>query len=211
MGQFGTSSTNTTNKSEKKWGLDNQRDCFPLSFTKNTTQTPSRSKIEPVKKLPHNPKNSWSKKSCKKPESQSSKTDITRVDDYAYAQHLKNTRCFFPTSVRYVVADSYYYRSKFWDAVRELNLDFSGKLRVNANLRYLYTGEQNKLGAPRKYDGKVDCNDLSRLNFVKYIKPGVSLYTLVVWSCCLKCEISLACISEVQANRKIKNTLLFQY
>ncbi|MGB7892777.1 MAG: hypothetical protein WCF82_12860, partial [Microcoleus sp.] len=33
-GQFGTSSTNTTNKSEKKWGLDNKRDCFPLSFTK---------------------------------------------------------------------------------------------------------------------------------------------------------------------------------
>ena len=33
--------------------------------------------------------------------------------------------------------------------------------------------------APRKYDDKVDCQDLSRLNFVKYIKPGVSLYTLV--------------------------------
>ena len=100
-----------------------------------------------------------------------------------------------------MVADGYYYRSKFWDAVRELNLDFIGKLRVDANLRYLYTGEQNKLGSPRKYDGKVDCNDLSPLNFVKYIKPGVSLYTLVVWSCCLKCEISLACISEVQARR----------
>jgi hypothetical protein len=51
--------------------------------------------------------------------------------------------------------------------------------RVDANLRYLYTGEQKKLGAPRKYDGKVDCQDLSRLNFVKYIKPRVSLYTLV--------------------------------
>jgi hypothetical protein len=35
------------------------------------------------------------------------------------------------------------------------------------------------LGAPRKYDGKFDCQDLSRLNFVKEIKPGVSLSTLV--------------------------------
>src|SRR4028119_1936442 len=147
------------------------------------------------------------KKNCKKPDSQSSKPDITRVDDYA--KHLKNTRCSFPTSVRYLVADGYYYRSKFWEAVRELNLDFIGKLRVDANLRYLYTGEQNKLGSPRKYDGKVDCQDLSRLKFVKQIKPGVSLYTLVVWSCCLNCQISLACISEVQANGKIKNTLLF--
>ena len=75
--------------------------------------------------------------------------------------------------------------------------------------RYLYTGEQKKLGAPRKYDGKVDCHDLSRLNFVKDLKPGVSLYTLQVGRCCLNCPICLVCISEVQANGKIKNALLF--
>ena len=39
--------------------------------------------------------------------------------------------------------------------MRELNLDFIGKLRVDADLRYLYTGEQKKRGAPRKYDGMV--------------------------------------------------------
>ena len=178
-----------------------------LSYSLSVQQTPSRPQIKKVKKLPQKPKNSWSKKSRKKQESQSSTPDITRVDDYA--QHLKNTRYFFPNSVRYLVADGYYYRSKFWDAVRELNLDFIGKLRVDANLRYLYTGEQKKLGAPRKYDGKVDCHDLSRLNFVKDLKPGVSLYTLVVWSCCLNCPISLACISQVQANGQIKNALLF--
>jgi hypothetical protein len=42
------------------------------------------------------------------------------------------------------VADGYYYRSQFWDTVPELNLDLIGKLRVDANLRYLY-GEQKKL------------------------------------------------------------------
>jgi hypothetical protein len=77
--------------------------------------------------------------------------------------------------------------------------------RVDANLRYLYTGEQKKLGAPRKYDGKVDCHDLSRLYFVAKIKPGFSLYTLEVGRCCLNCQISLACISEVQANGTLKN------
>ncbi|WP_339382865.1 transposase [Microcoleus asticus] len=148
-----------------------------LSYSLSVQQTPSRPQIKPVKKLPQNPKKCWSKKSRKKQEPQSSTPDITRVDDYA--QHLKNTRYFFPTSVRYLVADGYYYRSKFWDAVRELNLDFIGKLIVDANLRYLYTGEQKRLGAPRKYDGKFDSNDLSRLKFVKNLKPGVSLYTLV--------------------------------
>ncbi|WP_445249312.1 hypothetical protein [Microcoleus sp. OTE_8_concoct_300] len=92
-----------------------------------------------MKKLLQNPKNCWSKKSRKKQDTQSSTPAITRVDDYA--QHLKNTRYFFPTSVRYLVADGYYYRSQFWEAVRELKLDFIGKLRVDANLRYLYTGE----------------------------------------------------------------------
>jgi len=178
-----------------------------LSYSLSVPQTPSPPQIQPGKKLLQNPKNCSSKKTRKKPVSQSSKPDLTRVDDYA--QHLKNTRYFFPTSVRYLVADGYYYRSKFWDAVRELNLNFIGKLRVDPNLRYLYTGEQKKLGSPRKYDGKVDCHDLSLLNFVKEIKPGISLYTLVVWSCCLNCQICLACISEVQANGKIKNALLF--
>ena len=50
---------------------------------------------------------------------------------------------------------------------------------------------------------------MSRLNFVKDIKPGVSLYTLEVGRCCLNCQICWACISEVQANGKIKNALLF--
>jgi len=44
---------------------------------------------------------------------------------------------------------------------------------------------------------------------VKNLKPGVLLYTLVVWSFCLNCHISLACISEVQAKGKIQNALLF--
>ncbi|MEP6520069.1 transposase [Microcoleus vaginatus] len=96
-----------------------------LSYSLSVQQTPSRPQIKPAKKLPQKPKNCWSIKTRKKPDSQSSKPDITIVDDYA--QHLKNTRCFFPSYVRYLVADGYYYRSKFWEAVRELNLNFIGK------------------------------------------------------------------------------------
>ena len=69
-----------------------------LSYSLSVQQTLSRPQIKPAKKLPQNPKNCWSKKRRKKPDTQSSKPDITRVDDYA--QHLKNTRYFFPSSVR---------------------------------------------------------------------------------------------------------------
>ena len=83
------------------------------------------------------------------------------------------------------------------------------KLRSDANLNYLYTGEKNKIRASRKYDGKVDGNNLKNLTFIKEVKPGIKLYSLVVWSVCLKCKIRLACFSEVQPNGKIKNILLF--
>lgn len=178
-----------------------------LSYSVSVQQTPWR----PPTELPKNPRTAkakkTSKKQTKKEASQSSKPELTRVDDYA--QHLKKTRSFLPESVRYLVADGYYYRAKFWDAVRDSNLNLISKLRSDANLNYLYTGERNKIGAPRKYDGKVDCNNLKDLTFIKEVKPGVKLYSLVVWSVCLKCKIRLACLSEVQPNGKIKNILLF--
>jgi hypothetical protein len=178
-----------------------------ISSSLSLQQTPSR----PTTKLP---KNSLSftrkrnlKKQSKKQVSETSTPDITRVDDYV--KHLKNTRSLLPESVHYLVADGYYYRAKFWDAVQESDLNLISRLRVDANLNYLYTGARNKFGAPRKYDGKVDCNNLKNLTFVKEIKPGVKLYSLLVWSCCLKCKIRLACISELQDHGKTKNILLF--
>jgi hypothetical protein len=153
-----------------------------ISYSLSVQQTPSR----PSTELPKQPRTVTrkknSKKRCKKQVSESSMPEMTRVDDYA--KHLKNTRSLLPDSVRYLVADGYYCRAKFWDAVRESDLNLISKLRVNANLNYLYAGEKNKFGAPRKYDGKVDCNNLNNLTFVKEIKPGVKLYSLVVWSCC---------------------------
>ena len=177
-----------------------------LSYSVSVQQTPWR----PPTELPKNPRATQGKKHSKKPRKkevfQSSTPELTRVDDYA--EHLKKTRSLLPESVRYLVADGYYYRAKFWDAVRDSNLNLITKLRVDANLNYIYTGERNKRGAPRKYDGKVDCNNLKYLTFIKEVRPGVKLYSLVLWSCCLKCKIRLACLRKVQPDGKIKNILL---
>jgi hypothetical protein len=178
-----------------------------LSYSLSVQQTPWR----PTTELPRSPLTAKVKKNSKKRKKKiapsSSMPEVTRVDDYA--QHLIKTRSLLPESVRYLVADGYYYRFKFWKAVRDADLNLIGKLRVDANLNYIYTGERNKRGAPRKYDGKVDCNNLKKLTFIKELKPGVKLYSLVVWSSCLKCKIRLACLSELQSNGKIKNILLF--
>jgi hypothetical protein len=178
-----------------------------LSYSVSVQQTPWR----PPTELPKNPLTAQRKRKSKKPTKKKARLcstpEITRVDDYA--QHLKKTRSLLPESVRYLVADGYYCRAKFWDAVRNSNLNLISKLRSDANLKYLYTGEKNKIGAPRKYDGKVECNKLKNLTFIKEVKPGVKLYSLVVWSVSLKCKIRLACLSELQPNGKIKNILLF--
>jgi hypothetical protein len=109
-----------------------------LSYSLSVQQTPSR----PTTELPKNPLTFAQKKPKKRVKNRYLKAqpEITRVDDYA--QHLKNTRSLLPDSVRYLVADGYYYRSKFWDAVRESDLNLISKLRVDANLNYLYTGEK---------------------------------------------------------------------
>lgn len=113
--------------------------------------------------------------------------EITRVDHYL--THLKATRDALPEAVRYLVGDGYYSKIKWVEGVTALNLDVIGKLRCDANLRYVYTGPQKKRGARRKYDGKVFFNDLSRFEFIGEVEPDVSLYSAVVWSIRLKRKI----------------------
>ncbi|MEG4041730.1 transposase, partial [Microcoleus sp. S1D4] len=111
-----------------------------LSYSLSVQQMPLR----PTTELPKNPltaqvKNN-SKKLGKKQKLLSLTPEITRVDDYA--QPLKKTRSLLPDSVRYLVADGYYCRLKFWNAVRDADLNLISKLRIDANLNYLYIGEK---------------------------------------------------------------------
>jgi hypothetical protein len=111
-----------------------------LSYSLSVQQTPWR----PTTELPKNPLTTKVKKNSKKlspkKKPSSSTPEITRVDDSV--QHKKKTRFLLPDSVRYLVADGYYCRLKFWNAVRDADLNLISKLRIDANLNYLYTGEK---------------------------------------------------------------------
>jgi hypothetical protein len=78
-----------------------------------------------------------------------------------------------------------------------LGLHLVSKLRIDANLRYLYTGDQKPRGARRKYGDKVDVNDLSKLDFIAQVNPDVQLYSQVVW--------------HVSLGRKIRIVLLVNH
>jgi len=134
-------------------------------------------------------------------------TETTRIDHYL--EHLQATYPYLPKSARYVVGDGFYSKIKWVKGVTALNLDVIGKLRCDADLRYVYTGVQKSRGRHRKYDGKVDLTDVGRLTLVCELEPRLFLYTVVVWSLSLKRKVRLAFLRDCRNPKRIGRVLLF--
>jgi Transposase DDE domain len=133
--------------------------------------------------------------------------EITRIDHYL--KQLQDTQPHFPTRLKYLAADGFYSKFKFVSGVLALNLHMIGKLRLDANMRYLYKGPQKPKGARRKYDGKVNLTDLTRFTPVETREPHRKLYTAVVWHGSLKCKIRLALLVNTENPNKTGFVLLF--
>jgi IS4 transposase len=124
----------------------------------------------------------------------------------AYLSQIAAARPHLPTTVRYLAADSFYSKKSIVDGVVEHRLHLVSKLRIDANLRYCYTGVQKSRGAHQKYDGKVDLKDLSRLD---YVDEKLYLYSKVVWHVSLKRQIRIAYLVNLQDPKKPRVALLF--
>ena len=132
---------------------------------------------------------------------------ITRMGQYLY--HLDAVRPHLPAQVRYVAVDGAYAKATFVRGAVDAQLDVISKLRLDANLRYLYTGEQKKRGRPRKYDGKVTFTDLSRFTAFEAVQPNVDLYTQRVWHVSLKREIRVVYLIDRRSSHRVGTCLLF--
>ncbi len=124
----------------------------------------------------------------------------SRVD--CYLGHLAYCTAFFPAGIRYVVADGFYSKYKWVTGVVQLGFQSIGRLRSDANLKFLYDGPQKRRGNRRRYGDKVNLADPSRFTFVETLENGVSLYTAVVWSVSLKRRIRLAYLLKEQDGRQ---------
>ena len=123
----------------------------------------------------------------------------TRVD--FYRQQLRAHRHRLPSGITYHCVDGYYTKKKYIDEVVSLDLHAITKLRSDADCVFLYTGPHPKRrGARRKYDGKVNFQDLSRFEALgpRADEPHLHLYTAVVWHKTLKRRLRLV----VLLNRK---------
>jgi len=129
----------------------------------------------------------------------------SRVD--FYFGHLAYCTAFFPPGIRYGVADGFYSKLKWVSGVVQLGSHSIGRLRSDANLKFLYEGPQKRRGNRRRYDGKVNLADPSRFTFVETLADGVSLDTAVVWSVSLKRPIRLAYRLKEQDGRQSDGVL----
>jgi hypothetical protein len=115
--------------------------------------------------------------------------ETTRINHYL--TQLEATVPYLPSSLRYVVSDGFYSKIKWVEGVTNLNLEAIGKLRRDANLRYLNGEEYSGRGRPRKYGQKVDLTNHSSFELVTQLSNSIDLYTCVVWSISLKRQIRL--------------------
>ncbi len=129
---------------------------------------------------------------------QGKQAETTRINHYL--AQLEATVPYLPSSLRYVVSDGFYSKVKWVEGVTNLKLEAIGKLRRDANLRYLYQDEYSGRGRPRKYAGKVDLTDYSNFELVTPISDDLALYTAVVWSISFKRQIRLVYILNNSAS-----------
>lgn len=136
------------------------------------------------------------------------KTNQTRID--AYLQHVEALRALLPARVRHLAVDGYYTCRKFVDGVCNLELEVVGKLRRDANLKYLYHGPQKKRGRPRQYAGKVEWTkpDMRRWKDEGEVEPGVRLLSAVLYHVSLKRPIKVAMLHEANTG-KPRRVLLY--
>jgi hypothetical protein len=132
----------------------------------------------------------------------------TRMD--FYLGHFSSCVPSLPTqATRLLLVDGAFARRKFVDGVCQEDFHLITKLRVDANLRFLYTGPQRAgRGRRREFDGKVKFSDLSRFDFCGEVEPGITLYTLVINSVTLKRNIRIVIILDQRTPDKPRYVVL---
>jgi DDE superfamily endonuclease len=128
--------------------------------------------------------------------------EATRIDVYL-DQLARVVSAHHLSSLRYVVADGYYSKQKFLGGVRALGLEQIGKLRLDANLRYLYQGPPRPgPGRPQTYDGKVNWADLSRFEKVETDDDHIMLYHQVLNHVQFQCNLRVVLVVDTKHNRR---------
>jgi hypothetical protein len=103
-----------------------------------------------------------------------------------------------------VVADAWFSKKKFTDKIISARMNLISRFRNDADLLYLFNGEQSKgRGRPKKYDGKVRHNNIDKDHF-QFVEKNdkAEIYCAEVYSKSLKRTIKL--VHVIYQNKKGK-------
>jgi hypothetical protein len=129
-----------------------------------------------------------------------------------YASLITKNAGEFKKLSQYIVADAYFSKLPFLEAVSKVKLFFISRLRSDSDLKYLYNGPlTGKRGAPKKFAGKIDFKNLSMDHFkLDYQDPEMKVYGAVVHSVAFKKKIKIALVQYLNLKGdKIKSTKIY--
>lgn len=109
-----------------------------------------------------------------------------------------------------VVADAYFSKKPFADKMHEIGMFLISRFRNDADLKYLYHGKPTgKRGRPKKFNGKIDLNNIDQYYFDLILEDVDSvIYSAVVYSVGLKRNIRLV-YKKLKSNKKRQYLLYF--
>jgi hypothetical protein len=136
------------------------------------------------------------------------KVDQSRTTSYAQ-QLVAQAPVLRSQGIRYVTADAYYSKEAFVSTVLEAALQVVGKLRADANLRWLNEAPYRGRGRPKQFAGKVDLNGAHQsFEHLGELEPGIDMYTRVVYSVMLKRSIRVVMLRAIQG-QEVRQALLY--
>ena len=134
--------------------------------------------------------------------------ESNRID--FYLQQVKRNQSYLTElGVTHIATDGFYSKTRFMNGICKLGFHQIGRLRNDADLRHLYRGGRKTAGRPKRYDGKVKFDDLSRWIFVTEIEPGVLLYTADLNSPRFKRDLRVVYVLDTRNPKKQRYALFF--
>jgi hypothetical protein len=133
------------------------------------------------------------------------KEDDTRSLAEIYAGIITKRKDTLKAISSVVVADAWFAKKSFTDAMLGSGFHFISRFRDDANLKYLYAGgSTGKPGRPKKHDGKINHRNITKSAFERIeTQDGYVIYTAIVYAVSMERNVRLVHLEL--ANDKGKN------
>ncbi|MDP2339308.1 MAG: transposase [Bacteroidota bacterium] len=128
-----------------------------------------------------------------------------------YASLVSENAEKFKGFSKYVLADAYFAKRPFVEAVLSVDMHLISRLRDDSVLKYRFTGEPTgNRGAPKKFSGLVDVNNFDPNQFsLDLSNEEITIYSAVVYSKAFKMDIKLALAIFYKHGKEMARKLFF--